>query len=488
MKAAIRAVKNTVLQYTDIEIKVREATHNDPNMANNSLLQQISRATYDPSDYSKLFAMLWKRLNDVDYNTHVYKALYLLEYLLKHGSPRLVADVSRRSRDIAALVKYKHYDVNNVDDSKETRLKAKAIYELILDQSALDQLRQKLNKDKGFEKKSKPKEESGQDQLDSKESSENSADRQRALDAAEMRRYELQQRKLKNKAKAAESSGSENSDPFAGALSEEDVDLTKGKAKGKSTQKKSKAKKEENSEEEAEKHSNNATASAAAHYAAQVKKPPKVKTKDKATKQSVANILPSPVEPAAAQFDLLSLADKPNIINLNNNNNANLDLLSDNPPTKATKNTKNTTQKSSKQQSSSSSSSSAEESSSESEAPIAEQKAKKSKKKVKKASSSDEEEEEAAVLAKSKTKSKAKKSRAGPAEDSTASLVNLENLNVAPTKKKNSSNSSANLSLAEMRALSSPPPPYSAVAANTNTAAASADIFFDTKKSSKSKK
>ena len=36
-----------------------------------------------------------------------------------HGSERFVSDARRRSRDIAALVKYKHYDENNQDDAKE---------------------------------------------------------------------------------------------------------------------------------------------------------------------------------------------------------------------------------------------------------------------------------------------------------------------------------------------------------------------------------
>jgi hypothetical protein len=47
------------------------------------------------------------------------QALILVEYLLRYGSERFIGDARRRSRDIAALQKYKHYDANNQDDAKE---------------------------------------------------------------------------------------------------------------------------------------------------------------------------------------------------------------------------------------------------------------------------------------------------------------------------------------------------------------------------------
>lgn len=143
---------------------------------------EIARATHNYNEYPKLFQMLWKRLTDVEHVMHVQKALILCEYLLRqsgqrsegqcraareqlamivrqalsshqqqpaskrrsddlrsapssrdlcgssvcvlgprsgHGSERFVSDARRRSRDIAALVKYKHYDENNQDDAKE---------------------------------------------------------------------------------------------------------------------------------------------------------------------------------------------------------------------------------------------------------------------------------------------------------------------------------------------------------------------------------
>ena len=137
MKAALRALKNHAYSYADVEVKVREATSNDPWSCPPSLLRELGRATHDYQDYPKLFAMLWKRLADVEHVMHVSKALTLLHFLLLHGSERFALDVKRRARDVSALTKYKHYDQNNVDDAKEARARAKTVYELLSNEQRL---------------------------------------------------------------------------------------------------------------------------------------------------------------------------------------------------------------------------------------------------------------------------------------------------------------------------------------------------------------
>ena len=146
MKAAMRALKNAALSYSDVEVKVREATSNDPWSCPLSLMKELSRATHDYVDYPKLFAMLWRRLADVEHVMHVTKALQLLDFLVRHGSERFVLDVKRRQRDIAALQRYKHYDHNNQDDAKEARAKAKQIHELLASEARLQAERQQAEK------------------------------------------------------------------------------------------------------------------------------------------------------------------------------------------------------------------------------------------------------------------------------------------------------------------------------------------------------
>jgi len=145
IRGVFRSVKNTMMQYSEIECKVRESTSNDSWGASTSLMSEIARATNDYQEYPKLFAMLWKRLNDYEHVMHVQKALILIDYLLRNGNDRFINDCKRRARDIAALKKYKHYDANNQDDAKEARAKAKAVYDLLMDDQKLAEARAKAS-------------------------------------------------------------------------------------------------------------------------------------------------------------------------------------------------------------------------------------------------------------------------------------------------------------------------------------------------------
>jgi hypothetical protein len=143
VRAAVRAVKNTVYQFSEVEVKVREATNNDPWGVSTSAMTEIAHATNDYEAYPKLFAMLWKRLTDHEHVLHVQKALILVEFLLRHGSERFINDAKRRSRDIAQLMKYRHYDDNNRDDAGDCRVKAKAVHELLTNDARLTEERTK---------------------------------------------------------------------------------------------------------------------------------------------------------------------------------------------------------------------------------------------------------------------------------------------------------------------------------------------------------
>jgi len=133
----MREIKNVVMQYSDIELKVRDATNNDRFMVSSGQLAELARATNDYQAYPQLFSMLWKRLTDLEHVMHVQKALAVVEYLLRHGAERFINDCKRRARDIAALQKYKHYNEHNQDDAKEARARAKAVSALLMDDQLL---------------------------------------------------------------------------------------------------------------------------------------------------------------------------------------------------------------------------------------------------------------------------------------------------------------------------------------------------------------
>lgn len=69
-------MKNIVHNYSEAEIKVREATSNDPWGPSSSLMSEIADLTYNVVAFSEIMSMIWKRLNDHGKNwRHVYKVM-----------------------------------------------------------------------------------------------------------------------------------------------------------------------------------------------------------------------------------------------------------------------------------------------------------------------------------------------------------------------------------------------------------------------------
>ena len=76
--------------YCILKVKVREATSNDPWGPSSTMMSEIADLTYNVVAFSEIMQMVWKRLNDHGKNwRHVYKALVLLEYLIKTGSEKV---------------------------------------------------------------------------------------------------------------------------------------------------------------------------------------------------------------------------------------------------------------------------------------------------------------------------------------------------------------------------------------------------------------
>lgn len=90
----LRSSKNSSLQNYNIFIflqkAVRKATSNDPWGPSSTLMAEIADLTYNVVAFTEIMQMLWKRLNDHGKNwRHVYKALVLLEYLIKTGTEKV---------------------------------------------------------------------------------------------------------------------------------------------------------------------------------------------------------------------------------------------------------------------------------------------------------------------------------------------------------------------------------------------------------------
>lgn len=131
-------MKNIVNNYSEAEIKVREATSNDPWGPSSSLMTEIADLTYNVVAFSEIMSMVWKRLNDHGKNwRHVYKALTLLDYLIKTGSERVAQQCRENIFAIQTLKDFQYIDRDGKDQGINVREKSKQLVTLLKDEERL---------------------------------------------------------------------------------------------------------------------------------------------------------------------------------------------------------------------------------------------------------------------------------------------------------------------------------------------------------------
>ncbi|CAG0892899.1 unnamed protein product [Darwinula stevensoni] len=129
-----RNLKNIAHNYTDAQVKVREATSNDPWGPSSTLMSEVADMTHNVVAFSEIMQMIWKRLNDHGKNwRHVYKALVLLEYLIKTGSDKVAQQCKENIFAIQTLKDFQHVEENK-DLGMNVREKSKQLVALLTDE------------------------------------------------------------------------------------------------------------------------------------------------------------------------------------------------------------------------------------------------------------------------------------------------------------------------------------------------------------------
>ncbi|XP_066470592.1 epsin-3 isoform X6 [Tiliqua scincoides] len=137
-----RQVKNIVHNYSEAEIKVREATSNDPWGPPSSLMSEIADLTFNTVAFAEVMGMIWRRLNDSGKNwRHVYKALTLLDYLIKTGSEKVAHQCRENLYTIQTLKEFQYIDRDGKDQGINVREKVKQVMGLLKDEERLKQER-----------------------------------------------------------------------------------------------------------------------------------------------------------------------------------------------------------------------------------------------------------------------------------------------------------------------------------------------------------
>lgn len=132
-----RNIKNIAHNYSDAQVKVREATSNDQWGPSSTLMAEIADLTYNVVAFSEIMAILWKRLNDHGRNwRHVHKALILLEYLIKTGSEKVAQQCKENRFAIKTLETFQHIE-DNKDKGQRVRDTATQLVALLDDDERL---------------------------------------------------------------------------------------------------------------------------------------------------------------------------------------------------------------------------------------------------------------------------------------------------------------------------------------------------------------
>ncbi|XP_050540886.1 epsin-2 isoform X2 [Daktulosphaira vitifoliae] len=132
-----RNIKNIAHNYSEAQVKVREATSNDQWGPSSTLMAEIADLTYNVVAFSEIMGILWKRLNDHGRNwRHVHKALILLEYLIKTGSEKVAQQCKENRFAIKTLETFQHIE-DNKDKGQRVRDTATQLVALLDDDEKL---------------------------------------------------------------------------------------------------------------------------------------------------------------------------------------------------------------------------------------------------------------------------------------------------------------------------------------------------------------
>ncbi|AEO64300.1 uncharacterized protein THITE_2110305 [Thermothielavioides terrestris NRRL 8126] len=139
MSKVIRSVKNVTKGYSSVQIKVREATSNDPWGPTGTQMSEIAQLTFNSStEFYEIMDMLDKRLNDKGKNwRHVLKALKVMDYCLHEGSELVVTWAKQNLFVIKTLREFQYIDEEGRDVGQNVRVAAKELTSLILDEERL---------------------------------------------------------------------------------------------------------------------------------------------------------------------------------------------------------------------------------------------------------------------------------------------------------------------------------------------------------------
>ncbi|KAI8638760.1 hypothetical protein BD408DRAFT_372897 [Parasitella parasitica] len=150
VRDVINKVKNVVLNYTEMEALVHDATNNEAWGASSTVMQEIAQATHNYQYFNEIMPTIYKRFTEKEAKQwrQIYKSLVLLEYLVKNGSERVVDDARSHISMIKMMKNFHYVDEKGKDQGLNVRARAKEIAELLGNVDMIKAERKKAKKNR----------------------------------------------------------------------------------------------------------------------------------------------------------------------------------------------------------------------------------------------------------------------------------------------------------------------------------------------------
>ncbi|KAH8992283.1 hypothetical protein EDB86DRAFT_2932572 [Lactarius hatsudake] len=135
IKSMYNQAKNVVLNVSEMEAKVREATNDDPWGASSTLMLEIAQGTFNFQQFNEIMPCIYSQFMEKEARQwrQIYKALQLLEYLVKHGSERVVDDARSHLSTLKMLRSFHYIDEKGKDQGLNVRNRSRELVELLAD-------------------------------------------------------------------------------------------------------------------------------------------------------------------------------------------------------------------------------------------------------------------------------------------------------------------------------------------------------------------
>ncbi|KAI0927725.1 hypothetical protein AcV5_008184 [Taiwanofungus camphoratus] len=152
IKSMYNQAKNVVFNVSEMEAKVQEATNDEPWGASSTLMQEIAQGTFNFKNFNEIMPAIYSRYMEKEAKQwrQIYKALQLLEYLIKNGSERVVDDARSHIATIKMLRNFYYIDDKGKDQGINVRNRSRELVELLSDveKIRIERRKAKANKHK----------------------------------------------------------------------------------------------------------------------------------------------------------------------------------------------------------------------------------------------------------------------------------------------------------------------------------------------------